>query len=165
MSELIFLSSVEMCQGLTVEELAKLNACCHPAGALAGECIGEEGQAADDLFFLQEGQVELRFEMPGRETSGDMTIARVEPGAAFGWSALVPPFRYTLSTYCVSPRCSFFRLGREALFALFDREPRIGFVMMRNLTQVVAKRFHAMQEDLAQSLGQDLLDQRPRAGC
>ncbi|MFH1057315.1 MAG: cyclic nucleotide-binding domain-containing protein [Pseudomonadota bacterium] len=165
MSELIFLSSVEMCQGLNVAELAKLNACCRPDGAAQDERIGAEGQAAQDLFFLREGRVELRFEMPGRETSPDMTVARVEPGAAFGWSALVPPYRYTLSTYCVSPRCSFFRLGRDALFALFDREPRIGFIMMRNLTQVVAKRFHAMQEDLAQSMGLDLMDQRLRDNC
>lgn len=162
MSDLVFLSSVEMCQGLTVEELAKLTGCCRMDSAQQDERIGEEGQEAADLFFLKEGRVELRFEMPGRESSQDMAITSVGPGSAFGWSALVPPHRYTLSTYCGSPRCSFYRLSREELMALFEREPRIGYVMMRNLTRVIANRFHALQDDLAKALGEDLMDQRPR---
>lgn len=162
MSDLVFLSSVEMCQGLTVEELARLTACCRLDTAQQDERIGLEGEMADDLFFLKEGQVELRFEMPGRETSQDMTISRVGPGAAFGWSALVPPHRYTLSTYCASPRCSFYRLGRDELTDLFERDPRIGYIMMRNLTRVIAKRFNALQEDLAKALGQDIMERRPR---
>ncbi len=162
MSDLVFLASVEVCRDLTAEELSRLTACCRPDSRLAEELIGREGDEANDLFFLKEGEIELRFEMPGRETGPEMAISRVKPGDTFGWSALVPPHRYTLSSYCASTRCAFYRLDRQELLRLFDDHPRIGYIFMRNLTLVIAKRFLALQDDLARMHGYDLLEQRPR---
>ena len=162
MSDLVFLASVEVCRDLTAEELSRLTACCRPDSRLAEELIGREGDEANDLFFLKEGEIELRFEMPGRETGPEMAISRVKPGDTFGWSALVPPHRYTLSSYCASTRCAFYRLDRQELLRLFDDHPRIGYIFMRNLTLGIAKRFLALQDDLARMHGYDLLEQRPR---
>ena len=162
MSDLVFLASVEVCKGLSVDELSRLTACCRPDSRLQEERIGREGDEASDVFFLKEGEVELRFEMPGRESGPEMAISRVKPGDTFGWSALVPPHRYTLSSYCGSVRCAFYRLDRQELLRLFEDNPHIGYIFMRNLTLVIAKRFHALQDDLARLHGDDLLEQRPR---
>ena len=162
MTDLVFLASVEVCKGLSVEELSLLTTCCRPDSRLRDERVAREGDAANDLFFLKEGDIDLRFEMPGRESSPEMTISRVKAGDTFGWSALVPPHRYTLSCYCGSVRCAFYRLDRQELLNLFEDHPHIGYVFMRNLSLVIAKRFHALQDDLARLHGQDLMDQRPR---
>jgi len=159
MSYVEFLSQVEMLAGLELSDLIKLSGLCQ-----AGECskdgrISAEGQKADDIFLLKEGVIELRYELPGRESSPDHALATIEPGAAWGWSALVSPHVYTLSAYCTSSRCAFLRLPRAELEELFENNPRIGYIFMRNLANIVGQRFNAAQDELAKLQGFDQMHQ------
>lgn len=155
MSNIEFLTTVEVLQGLEVSDLAKIQECCHSELVLEGSRISAEGEAAEHFYFLVKGKVDLRYDLPGRETSKDHTLSVIEPGGVWGWSALVPPNRYTLSSYCASEECVYLHLAAADLSKLFEREPRIGYLVMKNLAEVIGKRFHAMQDELSRLDGFD----------
>jgi len=159
MSEVEFLSQVKMLAGLRAGELSRLAALCRPGSCQEGERISAEGQEADDLFLIKQGAIELRYELPGRESSSDHTLSALGPGEAWGWSALVPPHVYTLSAYCTARQGSFLRLGRLALEELFETHPRIGYIFMRNLASIIGQRFNAAQDELARMQGFDQVHQ------
>lgn len=158
MADIRFLSGCEVCKGLDTGQLSRVAALCRKVSANNGDRIFAENQEAKDLCFLVDGRIDLRFELPQKTTSEDMTILTIESGDTFSWSAFVPPHRYTLSAYCVSGGCIYMRAGREELTDLFDVEPRIGYIFMRNLNRVVGRRIRALQEELAKVSGQDLID-------
>jgi len=159
MDNIEFLGTVKMLAGLGLPELVKLQARCRADKCGEGERISVEGQAADDFFLLKEGRVELRYELPGRESSSEQALSVIEPGGAWGWSALVPPHVYTLSAYCIAPRCVFLRFRREDLLGLFESDWRMGYFFMRNLATIIAQRFNAVQDELARQQGFDQMHQ------
>ena len=159
MDRVEFLGTVEMLEGLALPDLVKLAALSRPDIAQEGKRISAEGQSAQELFLLKEGSVDLRYELPGRESSSDHALSCLEPGAAWGWSALVPPHVYTLSAYCTSRQCAFLRLQREALEGLFEANTRIGYIFMRNLAAIIGRRFNAAQDELARQQGFDQVHQ------
>jgi CRP-like cAMP-binding protein len=110
---MVFLRSLELFKGLDETELALVQRCC--GGGLAfsqGDRLFTEGEDAGAFFALVEGAVELRFELPGRPSEKARTVLSVGSGEILGWSAVVPPFRYTLSAICVSERCEVLRYHR-----------------------------------------------------
>ncbi len=158
MADKDFLARVEVCQGLDRHELGRIQLLCRPQGFREGERIFAEDQEAEDLFLLERGKVDLRFDLPGRPSDKDSTVSSVKEAGTFGWSALVPPHHYRLSAYCAATAAQVLRLAREDLLRLFDDHPRIGYRFMTNLAQVIGKRFHELQDDLARAEGFDLMD-------
>jgi CRP-like cAMP-binding protein len=152
-----FLATTEVCQGMTQGELAKVLELCLSDRRSEGELVHGEGEKAKDLFLLNHGEIHLRFQLPGRDTSEDMNISIINPGGVFGWSALVPPRRYTLAAWCASPSCAFLRADGHDLERLFELEPRIGHMFMRNLAVIVGSRLRAMREELAKCQGFDMI--------
>lgn len=149
MSDIEFLSTVEVLQGLDRGQLDKILECCHSQWCAEDSRVSGEGDQAEHLFFLVRGRVDLRYDLPGRETSRDNTLAVIEPGGTWGWSALVPPNRYTLSSYCAAGECVYLSLRATDLKKLFEQDARVGYVFMKNLAVVIGRRFHAMQEELS----------------
>jgi CRP-like cAMP-binding protein len=159
MASMVFLRSLELFKGLDETELALVQRCC--GGGLAfsqGDRLFTEGEDAGAFFALVEGAVELRFELPGRPSEKARTVLSVGSGEILGWSAVVPPFRYTLSAICVSERCEVLRYHRGDFIQTLDQHPAIGYKVMKNITAMVARRFHALSEKFAGELGRDEID-------
>ncbi len=152
-----FLATTEVCQGMSPSHLERLLEFCLPDQRNQGEMIHDEGEKAKDLFLLSQGVVHLRFQLPGHSTSEAMNISVVRPGGVFGWSALVPPRRYTLAAWCASPTCRYLRADGRELERLFEREPDLGYIFMRNLAVIVGSRLRALREELAKSQGFDVI--------
>lgn len=157
MEQLEFLSRVGLFNGLNSEELKKILPLCRKDGVGPGELIFEEGAVAEDVCVVIEGRAELRFEMPGKAATGEQTLSIVQPTKSFGWSTLVPPHQITLSVYGGEDGCTFFRLKGQSLVRLFEEDYRIGYYVMRNLTRVIAKRFHRMENEVARHEGMNLM--------
>ncbi len=158
MADLKFLAMVEVCEGMDVHQLDKILSCCRTKTYSPGERVFAEGGGAEDLCFVVKGRVDLRFDLPGRSTSKETTISTVSRGGMFGWSALVPPHRYTLSSYCSGDKnCTLLCLKRDELTALFEDDPRLGYLFMRNLARVIGQRFNALQDDFARESGLELM--------
>ena len=118
-----FFPQVGLFRGLSEGELTKLEQLCRTDSRGPGELIYKEGDKAEDVCVVMEGQAELRFEIPGRDATGEHTMSVVLPGKAFGWSALVPPYELTLSSYAGNQGCRFFRMNGKSVVI----RPRIEF--------------------------------------
>ncbi|MBU2552757.1 MAG: cyclic nucleotide-binding domain-containing protein [Proteobacteria bacterium] len=157
MDKVEFLSNVELFKNLIEEELAQIERLCRTDEKNPGEKIFQEGEQAGDICIVIDGQVDLRFELPGRDATVEHNISSILPGRVFGWSALVPPHIMMLSSYAGSRPCRFYRIEGKVLIRLFEEEPRIGYLCMRNLTGVIAKRFQRLEDELARQEGMNLM--------
>ena len=110
-----------------------------------GEKIFSEGEPAHHIWIVVEGKVDLRFDLPGRETSDETTITTINASGVFGWSSIVPPHEYKLSAYCATDHVKVLRCNRDSLINLFEENKRAGYLFMSELIRVVGKRFQKLQ--------------------
>lgn len=152
-----FLCTTTACAGLTPEEADKLTSICKEGKADKDDEIFPEGAEAAKLYILAKGKVDLRYKLPGKPATKESTITNLIAGDTFGWSAMIPPHIYKLGAYCDEDRTQFLIIEREEALRLFEAEPRIGYIFMTNLAQVMSRRFHEIQEDLAKRHGMELM--------
>lgn len=145
MSDLEFLKRVDSFQGLTDKQLQQVKAGCHQIEFQEGDRIFAEGQTAEHVWVLEDGRIDLRFELPGRPTSDANTISTTEPNATLGYSSFVPPFKYKLSAYCVTRTCRMVRIEKAFLVNLFENDPVLGYAVISNLARVASAHFHQLQ--------------------
>jgi NADP-reducing hydrogenase subunit HndB len=110
-----------------------------------GEKIFKEQDAARFIWIVLEGQVDIRFDLPGRPTSEISTVYSETPTKTFGWSSFVPPYQYILSAYCASRRCKVAELDKDFLLRRFQSDYQMGYSVMTNLASVISARFYDMQ--------------------
>ena len=77
----------------------------------------------------------------------------------FGWSSLVPPFKYRLSAYCSSRTCKALKIERDCLVKLLEEDFQIGYIVMSKILAVVGTRFHQLREEIIKVMGQDIINQ------
>lgn len=149
---------------LNQAQLSKLQPKCEEIEFKAGDKLFTEGDDARHLWVVKKGGVDLRFELPDRSpTSGQMTVdsfevEEKEPEAkVFGWSCFVPPYRMRLSAYCITRTCNIIRIPKPDLVKLFDEDPRIGYLFMSYMIQVVGYRFQQFRDHVAKNMGEDLM--------
>jgi len=153
MATIDFLEKTEIFKGLTDEQLKDVQECCREAAYERGDNIFKEGDKAAFLCILEEGTVDLRFDLPGKPTSEENRVAVIENGMTFLWSGVVPPYVSRLSSYCTSRSCKIVQVDRQKLLKLFEKDPRAGYVVMSNIAAVVGRRFYSLQEKVATSQG------------
>ncbi len=119
-------------KGLDDRELAEIAGLCKEYPLHKGEPIFVEGTKATDIHLCTRGTVEFAFWVRD-PWNKNVTVYRAHAGAAFGWSALVPPYEHTGSTTCVEDGGEI-RIRGSELLEMFDRNPHLGFLVMRNLT-------------------------------
>jgi CRP-like cAMP-binding protein len=154
-----FLGQVEVFRGLDSIQLKVLKPCCQVKLFKQGEKVFSEDDDAYFLWAVVDGQVDLRFDLPGRESAGETTISKILPGKVFGWSSLVPPNIYRLSAYCITPDVEVLQINRDCLQKVFTRDPRIGYLIMTNVAVVIGSRFQQLQDELSLKKGNSLLFQ------
>jgi len=151
MTSLDVLKKAEVFKELNDQHLAAVNVCCEIKEYKREDKIFSEGDDAAYLWIVAEGEVDIRFELPGRDSSFENNISTASAYAAFGWSGLVPPHKYRLSAYCATTNCKVIRAKRDSLLKLFEKDAAIGYRVMTNLTSVVGKRFNQLQENASAS--------------
>jgi len=157
------LDRVEAFKGMNDQQLAEVMTCCQEIDFKSGDRLFAEGDPATHLWFVENGRVDLRFEMPGRKTSGEHTVSSIEASTddsaaqAIGWSCFVAPFKMRLSAYCAGPACKVIRIKKEDLLGLFEKDPHMGYLFMSYMVTVVGHRFHSFQDYVATHIGQNLI--------
>lgn len=153
MTTIEFLHRIPIFDGLTDDELARVDACCKEIEFEANQRIFADGEKADFLFVVLEGRVDLRFEVPGKESSPEDNITSVRQAQTFGWSALLQSPIYSLSAYCATARCRVLQASRQCLLGLFEEDASMGYRVMGNVAEVIRMRFHQLQEELSRRKG------------
>lgn len=134
------LVSCELFAGLCPAELEQIAAIANEESYQAGDLIFAEQEVAERLFVLWEGRVQVHVQLRSPlEPDGEATIEEVEPGRVFGWSSMVKQRRFTASARALE-QVRVLVIEASELNALFDRDPHIGFVVMKQLAEVIASR-------------------------
>ena len=117
------------------------------------------GEKPQYLWVVMEVKVALQWERPGRSALPETTISRLSEMMTFGWSSLVPPYKYRLSAYCTTRTCKVMKVERDALIDLFEQDAEIGYKVMIKLLSVVGSRFLNLQNEVAKRRGSDIMNQ------
>lgn len=136
----------ELLRGLNEDELAQIAAITHKATYSPGDLICIEREEANRLFILCQGRVQLHIQLRSPlEPPGGLTIEEVEPGRIFGWSSLVKQRRFTASARALDPVTVMY-IDADDLNVLFDQNAHIGFVVMKQLAEVIASRLQRTRQ-------------------
>ena len=130
--------------GLTDDQAQEVVALGARQTLAAGERLFDLGEAAESLFVLQVGRVALSLPMKLQGVEKDVLIEERVPGEAFGWSALVPPHRFTLKA-SASMESEVLALPRVALLDHFEARPEVGYAVSRDVAAVVGQRLQVLQ--------------------
>ena len=134
----------DLLAGLTEEEAARVLALGSRIALTAGQILFNLGDAADSLFIVERGRIALTLPLKVRDRQQDVLIEERSPGQALGWSALVPPHRFTLKA-AASVESEVLALPRAALFDHFAAHPAVGYAVTRNVSAVVGQRLQVLQ--------------------
>jgi CRP/FNR family cyclic AMP-dependent transcriptional regulator len=151
MSPLETLHSCELFTGLSSEEIQEIAAIAREDAYEEGDLILAEDELARRLFILSDGRVQVHTRLRSAVgPEGEVIIEEVEPGSIFGWSSMVKQQRFTASVKALEP-VTVLAIDADALNALFDRNAHIGFVLMKQLAEVIASRLRHTREVCEQS--------------
>jgi CRP-like cAMP-binding protein len=102
------------------------------------------GSPADRLFLIEKGRVKLTLPIQIRGGEQDMLVEERTAGQTIGWSALIPPYRFTLKAKTLA-ETELVALSREALQSLFAASPEVGSRVSLNLAAVIGQRLQLFQ--------------------
>ncbi len=105
------------------------------------DVISSEGKPAKDLYVLGEGQVGLRLtvDLVMESQSREIKVDSVSKGSIFGWSALVHPYAYSRTAFCIE-KCKVLAIDGKELIQLLDSDEHLGYEVMRSIACVIASR-------------------------
>lgn len=123
-----------------------------PYSCNAGTVIFNQGAPADYLYFVLSGKVEVSF----RPYDGHpITVAHVEQGGLFGWSAVVGSEKYTSSTIAIED-VETVRLQGSELRRLCAEHPEAGQDILERLAKGVSFRWNNAYEQVKAILHQGM---------
>jgi CRP/FNR family transcriptional regulator, cyclic AMP receptor protein len=110
-----------------------------------GKEIFKEGEEAENLFILRKGAVELTTTV---ESGFELPIALLRtPGDILGSSALVPPFRYSLSARCAEGS-TLLTIGQKDLLRLMSKDHALERAVLMNLAASFLDRLKETRQEL-----------------
>ena len=132
-----------------------------------GDIIFQIGESSGNLYGVVQGEVELSLIYTDKVLKADIKyeeenqsrfevlekpiqIAVVNPGKIFGWSALVSKRERTVMAKCLEP-CQVIALPGDALKALFEKDPTLGYILMTRLSDLISWRLQDRTDKLIEA--------------
>jgi signal-transduction protein with cAMP-binding, CBS, and nucleotidyltransferase domain len=132
-------------KGLNPNQMEKVMAIGKQVSMKKGQQIIKEGQAANGVYILRSGAVEL---MTNVEKDFDLPISILrDPGEVFGTSALIPPYQYSLSARCLEDG-ALFCMETSSLRKLAAEDRDFGCQMMTNLAAHFLDRLKETRQEV-----------------
>ncbi|MCP4020662.1 MAG: cyclic nucleotide-binding domain-containing protein [Desulfobacteraceae bacterium] len=152
------IDKLEIFKAFTNDEQEKILKLCTTDKFQNGDRLFQEGDDAQDMWIVIDGEVALRFETPDAKPSTDESTLSshrkdIPESQVMGWSCFVPPYKMRLSAYCVSRKCQVIKISRMQLNKLMETNTQIGYKIMRYMVQVVGYRFMQFQDEVARYTG------------
>ena len=138
------LSSCYLFKGLSESQLNHLITIGNETQIQAGQWLFREGEAAEQMFILKGGAVELLTTVD--EVELPITIVR-ESGNCFGTSAMVPPHQYSLSARCAEDG-ALLHLKKRDLDKVIKADVEIAHVVLTNLAKHFLDRLKETRQEL-----------------
>jgi CRP/FNR family cyclic AMP-dependent transcriptional regulator len=144
------LSEFALFRNLPEELLDKVAALCEEETFSQGDVIFREGEQADKMHFLLNGEIVLKVNLTSRPESISVSVVS-QKFESFGWSGIVPPYHYTASAICEAD-CKILTIPGEEFIKLLSENPAAGFTVMQRLTELIASRLRNSRQALLKTL-------------
>ena len=138
------MANMDLLKGLDAAEAARVLALGKRMTVESGGVLFRLGDCADSLYLIARGRIRLTLPMPVRDRAENVLVEEQGTGHTVGWSALTPPYRFTL-TATAPLETEVVALEREALNAYFAAHPETGHAVSLNLAGVIGQRLQVFQ--------------------
>lgn len=136
--------NADLLKGLAPDESERVLALGKRVLLTAGAELFHLGDTADSIYLVSRGRLRLTLPMRVRNREEDVMVEEPTSGQTVGWSALIPPHRYTL-TATAPLETEVIALPREALNRYFAEHPETGYIVSCNLSCVIGERLQILQ--------------------
>ena len=134
----------ELLKDLAAEEIQRILALGTRIALPSGASLFQLGDPAERLFLIERGRIRLTLPMQIRGRQEDVVVEERTAGQTVGWSALIPPHRFTLAA--TAPlETEVIALPREELRKHFAAHPAVGHKITLNLAVVIGHRLQLFQ--------------------
>jgi CRP-like cAMP-binding protein len=149
------LRKIDFLHGLSEEQVAQIAGVARLEAFPAGHTIFREGTLATDVFFISQGSVALEICSPG---IGCRRIQTIAAGELLGWSPLLQQARLTATARTLMPTTAV-RVPAALFLALCERDPRLGYELMRRTALALSNRLSAARLQLLDIFGAEMARQ------
>lgn len=126
-------------QELSPENLAFIAGCGKNVLFEENKVIAKPGDAADEFYLIRHGQVAMILEIPPQKPFIFQTLGENE---ILGLSWLIPPYRWTVTVQVMQPMRAI-AINGACLREKCEKDPVLGFKLMKHLVQVLVAREEA----------------------
>ncbi len=134
----------ELLKDLTADEVERILALGTRIAVPSGTSLFRLGDPAERLFLIERGQIRLTLPMRVRGREEDVVVEERTAGQTVGWSALIPPHKFTLAA--TAPlETEVIALPREELRKYLAANPALGYKITLNLAIVIGHRLQLFQ--------------------
>jgi CRP/FNR family transcriptional regulator, cyclic AMP receptor protein len=137
-------AQTELLNGLSEEEAGQVLSLGDRMTMTGGAQLFHMGDAADHLYLVTRGRIKLTLPMQVRGQEQEVMVEERYPGQAVGWSALTPPYQFTL-TATAMVQSEVLAISRDALRRHFEACPAVGYAVSLNLAAVIGQRLQLFQ--------------------
>jgi len=134
----------DLLEGLEREEAERVLALGKRAVLTSGAELFHLGDAAECIYLVVRGRLRLTLPMRVRSNHQDVLVEERSGGQTVGWSALIPPYQFTL-TASAAVETEVLELPREVLKSYFAANPDTGYKVALNLSRVIGQRLQLFQ--------------------
>jgi CRP/FNR family transcriptional regulator, cyclic AMP receptor protein len=134
----------ELLKGLGPAEAEAVMALGTRRALSAGAVLFKLGAPADEMYLITRGRVALTLPMQVFGRSEDVLVEERLQGETIGWSALIPPHRFTLKA-SAPLETEVLAFSRGALVEHFASRPAVGHTVIRNVAAVIGHRLQVLQ--------------------
>ena len=142
-------------EGLTPQDFGSVMQRCRITTVRKGEKVFEAGKDAQSLFLVCSGRIELRFKVVYFNGLVEMPFESMGAGKVCGWSAMIPPYVYSL-TACATEDSELFQIKQTDLQGLCETNARLGYIVMKNIALIVVERYEIAWKMLQGEILRDL---------
>jgi CRP-like cAMP-binding protein len=143
------LASVPLFADLPKPDLAELSQLLRPREFAAGEVLWREGDPAQGMVVIVDGQVSLSLSLPGERT---IEFRRLGKGELLGEVPLIDGGTHSATAQAIEPTTVLF-LRRSDFAGLVSRQHSTAFAIKRRIAVVACARLRTQLATLAASLG------------
>jgi len=134
----------ELVKGLAPDEAEAILALGKRATLAPGTVLFQLGDDAHSLYLIERGRVALTLPMQVHGREEDLLVEERLGGQTVGWSALIPPHRFTLKA-ATQIETEVMVLARQALNAHLATRPSVAHALTMNLASVIGQRLQVFQ--------------------
>jgi len=128
------LTKIEILASMPPEDLILIAEISTEENFKSDDIVFAEDASANKLYLLKEGRIGIFMEIPANRK---MLIEKVESGGVFGWSSIIPPYKYSSTAQCIEDS-KVVSVDGKRLKGLFLKNCRFGYIFMEHIADIMS---------------------------